>query len=121
MNSELLLSIKKHTDTLIEHTKSRPKETLELKMNKRMENFSFKPPINLVEERNCLLAVSSFKTTNTIFNITDEKNNLTIFTAGHWNSGNGEELINKPNKVLELMSRNHIELHVEKDIKEDIK
>ena len=39
MNNELLLLIEKHTDTLIEQTKTRPQETLEFKMNKQMQNF----------------------------------------------------------------------------------
>ena len=32
MNNELLLLIKKHTDTLIEQTTTKPQETLEFKM-----------------------------------------------------------------------------------------
>ena len=39
MNNELLRSIRKHTDTLIEQTQTKPRETLELKMNKQMQNF----------------------------------------------------------------------------------
>ena len=58
MNNELLLSIKKHTDTLIQQTKTRPQETLENKMNKQMQTFSFNPPINLLEKAKWLLAVS---------------------------------------------------------------
>ena len=50
MNNELLLLIEKHTDTLIEQTKTRPQETLEFKMNKQMQTFYFNPPINLVEQ-----------------------------------------------------------------------
>ena len=41
---------KKHTDTWIEQTKTRPQETPEFKLNKQMQTFSFKPPINLAEE-----------------------------------------------------------------------
>ena len=48
MNNELLLLLKKHTDTLIEQTRSRPQETLECKMNKEMQTFLFSPAINLV-------------------------------------------------------------------------
>ena len=70
MNNELLLLIKKHTDTLIEQTKTRPQETLEFKMNKQMQTFSFNPPINLVEEGKWLLGVSSLECTNSVFNIT---------------------------------------------------
>ena len=50
MNNELLLLIKKHSHTLIENTRTRPQETLEFKMNKQSQTFSFNPPINLVDE-----------------------------------------------------------------------
>ena len=39
MNSELLLLIKKYTDTLIEQTRTKPQETLEFKMNKQRQIF----------------------------------------------------------------------------------
>ena len=39
MNDDLLLLIKTHTDTLIEHTKTKPQETLEFKMNKQLQIF----------------------------------------------------------------------------------
>ena len=41
MKKELLLSIKNHTDTLIQHTRTKTQETLELKMNKQMQFSSF--------------------------------------------------------------------------------
>ena len=61
MNSELLLLIKKPTDTLIEQTKTEPQETLDFKMNKQRQTFSFNPPIILLEEGKWLIAVSSFE------------------------------------------------------------
>ena len=60
MNNELLLLNKKHTDTLIQQTKTKLKETLEFTPNKHMETFSFSLPINLVEEGKWLLTVTSF-------------------------------------------------------------
>ena len=57
MNNELLLLFKKHTDTLIEQTKTKPQETMEFKMNKQTQSFSFNSPINLVEEGKWLMAV----------------------------------------------------------------
>ena len=39
MNNELLLLIKKHTDTIIQQTKTKPQETLEFKMNKQRQIF----------------------------------------------------------------------------------
>ena len=55
MNNELLLLIKKHTDALIEQTRTKSQETLELKMDKQMQTFPFNPPMNLVEEGKWLL------------------------------------------------------------------
>ena len=52
MNNELLLLIKRHTDTLIEQTRTRPQETLEFEMNKQMDTFSFSPPIELLKKEN---------------------------------------------------------------------
>ena len=49
MNNELLLLIKKHTDTWIEQTKFHSQETLEFMTNKQMQTFFFNLPINLVE------------------------------------------------------------------------
>ena len=106
----MLLLIKKHTDTLIEQTKTKPQETLEFKMNKQRQTFSFSPPINLVEEDKWLLAVSSFECTNSVFNITDENNSFSIIIPGHYQNKSDEKTIDNLNKLLELKS---IELHVE--------
>ena len=110
MNNELLLLFKKHTDTLIEQTRTKPQETLEFKMNKQMQTFSFNPPINLIEEGKWLLAVSSFKCTNSVFNITNENNSFSIIIPGHYEDKFAEKTINDLNKLLELKS---LELHVE--------
>ena len=109
MNNELLLLIKKHTDTLIEQTKTKPQETLEFKMNKQSQTFSFNPPINLVEEGKWLLAVSSFECTNSVFNITTENNSFSIIIPGHYETEFAEKFIEDLNKLLELKS---LELHV---------
>ena len=49
MNNELLLLIKKYTDTLIEQTRTKPQETLDFKMIRSKHTFSFNPLINLVQ------------------------------------------------------------------------
>ena len=104
MNNELLLLIKKHTDTLIEQTRTKPQETLEFKMNKQMQTFSFNPPINLVEEGKWLLAVSSLECTNSVFNITNENNSFSIIIPGHYETKSAEKTIDELNKLLELKS-----------------
>ena len=110
MNNELLLLTKKHTDTLIQQTKTKPQETLEFKMNKQMQTFSLNPPKNLVEEGRWLLGVSSFECTNSVFNITNENNSFSIIIPGHYQTELAEKMINDLNKLLEPKSR---ELHVE--------
>ena len=109
MNNELLLLIKKHTDTLIENTRTRPQETLEFKMNKQSQTFLFNPPINLIEEDKWLIAVSSFECTNSVFNITDDNNSFSIIIPGHYETEFAEKIIDDLNKLLELKS---LELHV---------
>ena len=80
----MLLLIKKHTVTLIEQTITKPQETLEFKMNRKVQTFSFNPPINLFAEGKWLLAVSSFECTNSVFNITNENNSFSIIIPGHY-------------------------------------
>ena len=109
MNKELFLLIKKHTDTLIQQRKTKPQETLEFKMDKQMQTFSFNPPINLVEEGKWLLAVSSFECTNSVFNITNENNSFSITIPGHWESKSAQKTIDELNNLLELRS---LDLHV---------
>ena len=110
MNNELLLLIKKHTDTLIEQTKTKPQETLEFKMNKQMQTFSFNLPINLIEEGRSLLAVGSLECTNSVLNKTSEKNSFSIIIPGHYQTEFAEKMNKNLNKILELKS---LESHVE--------
>ena len=109
MNNELLLLIKKHTDTLIEQTKTKPQETLEFKMNKQKQTFSFNPPINLIEEGKWLMAVSLLNCTNSVFNNTNENNSFSILIQGHYETEFAEKIIDDLNKLLELRS---LKLHV---------
>ena len=108
MKNDLLFSIKKFTDTLIEQTKTKPQQTLEFKKNKQVETFSFNPPIKLVEEGKWLLAVTSFEATS-FFYIIDENNSFSISTSSHWSPEDGGELNNKLNNLFELRYENDIE------------
>ena len=112
MNNELLRVIKEHTDTLVQQTKTSPQETLEFKMNTQLKTFAFNPSINLVEEGKWLLAVTSFEATNSVYIITDENNSFSIITPGHWSSQNSEETVNELNNLLDLRSKNDLDLHI---------
>ena len=113
MNNQLLHLIKKHTDTLIEQTKTKPQETIEFKMNKQTQTFSFNPPLTLVEEGKCLLGVTSLECANSVFNITSENNSFSVIISGHYQNKSDEKTIDELNKLLELRSENGIKLHVE--------
>ena len=90
--------------------KTKPQETLEFKMIKQMQTFSFNPPINLVEEDKWLLGLSSLECTNSVFNLTNKNNSFSTITPGHYQNESDEKIIIDLNKLLELKS---VELHVE--------
>ena len=110
MNNELLLLIKKHTDTLIEQIKTKPQGILEFKMNKQMLTFSFNLPKILLEDGKWLLGVSSFECTNSVFNRTYKNNSFSIILPGHYQTEFAEKTIDDINKTIDLKS---LELHVE--------
>ena len=74
---ELILSITKICETIIEQTHRRPEETLELKMIKSRETFHFKPSIQVKE--NWMLGLVDLEVYNSIFNITEENNKFEIY------------------------------------------
>ena len=113
MNIELLFLFKKHTDTLIEQTKSRPKQILKFSLNKQMESFSFSPLINLVGEGKRLLAVTGFEANISVLTTTDENNSFSITIPGHWNSKTAKKTIDELLNLIELSPQNCRELNVE--------
>ena len=67
-NEDLLLSITKNCETLIEQTNTRPEETLEFKMIKPREIFHFNPPIQI--NGDWMLALTDLEVYNSIFKVT---------------------------------------------------
>ena len=72
----LLLSIAKSNQEIVENTHSKPQETLEFKMNKQKESFSFDIPMELPEQ--WMMGVTSLEVYNTVYNITEKNNKLQI-------------------------------------------
>ena len=72
----LLLSIAKSNLDIVENTLSKPQETLEFKMNKQKESFSFDIPLELPEK--WMMGVTSLEVYNTVYNITERNNKLKI-------------------------------------------
>ena len=72
----LLLSIAKSNKKIVENTHSKPQETLDIKMTKQKEYFSFDVPLNLNEK--WMMGVTSLEVYNTVYNITNSNNKLEI-------------------------------------------
>ena len=110
---------------MIWKTKTKPQETLEIKLFKQMvkqfKQFSLSTPKNLSEEGKWLLAVTFFQATSSVFNINNQNNSFSITTLGHWSKRRGAETIHKLQRILELRSQNDFELHVDEVKKKEIK
>ena len=74
---DLLLSITKNCETLIEQTHRNAEETLEFKMTKPTETFHFNPQIEVKE--NWMIGLVDLEVYNSIFNITEENNKFEIY------------------------------------------
>ena len=74
---DLMLSITKDCQTLIDQTHRKPEETLKFKMIKPRENFHFRPSIQI--QGSWMLGLVDVEVYNSIFNITEENNKLEIY------------------------------------------
>ena len=74
---DLLLSITKNCETLIEQTHRKPEKTLEFKMTKPRETFHFNPPIQI--KGDWMIGNTDLEVYNSIFNITEENNRFGLF------------------------------------------
>ena len=77
MKQDLLLSITKKYETLIEQTHTKPRETLEFKMNKLKETFHFKTAIPI--EGSWMIGLTDVEVYYSIFNITEENNKFEFY------------------------------------------
>ena len=74
---DLLLSITKNCETLIQQTLRKPEETLEFKMINSRETFHFKPPIEA--KGDWMIGLLNLEVYNSIFNITEENNKFELY------------------------------------------
>ena len=74
---DLLLSITKNCETLIEQNYTKPQETLEFKMIKPREKFHFKPTIQI--QGDWMIGLTDLEVYNSIHNITDENNKFELY------------------------------------------
>ena len=74
---DLLLSITKNCETLIEQTHRKAEETLEFKMIKPRKTFHFKQPIQIKDD--WMIGLRDLEVYNSIFNITEENNKFELY------------------------------------------
>ena len=74
---DLLLSITKNCETLIEQTQRKAEETLEFKMIKSRETFHFSQPIQI--QGDWMIGLTDVEVYNSIFNITQENDKFEIY------------------------------------------
>ena len=74
---DLLLSITKNCETLIDQTHRKAEETLDFKMIKPRETFHFKPPIQV--KGDWKIGLVDLEVYNSIFNITEEINKFQLY------------------------------------------
>ena len=97
---DLLLSINKKCEMLIEHTHRKAEETLEFKIIKPREMFHFNPP-NEIED-NWMIGLTSLEVYNSIFNITEEINKFKLYSDPFDSEFSLTELKDKVAEVLGL-------------------
>ena len=73
----LLLSITKNCETLIDQIHRKAEETLEFKMNKSRKTFHFKPSIQV--KGDWMIGLVDLEVYNSIFNITEENNKFKLY------------------------------------------
>ena len=70
------MSIAKSSLDIVENTSSKHQETLEFKMTKQTESFSFEVPLELPEQ--WMMGVTSLEVYNTVYSITEKNNKFEI-------------------------------------------
>ena len=99
---DLLLSITKNCQTLIEQTHRKAEETLELKMTKSRETFHFNSPIQV--KGDWMIGLVDLEVYNSIFNITEENNKFQIYR----NSSNKYGFLELKDELEEILNISHI-------------
>ena len=103
----LLLSITKNCEKLVEQTQRKPQETLEFKMIKPRETFHFKPPIEI--KGDWMIGLTDLEVYNSIFNITEENNKFEIYR----DTTNKFGFLELKDELEEILNISHIHITIE--------
>ena len=105
---DLLLSITKNCEMLIEQTHRKAKEKLEFKMIKPREIFHFKPPIQI--QGDWMIGLTNLEVYNSIFNITEENKKFDLYKFPDEKAGGATyeklEMRLKKTWILKILQQN---------------
>ena len=107
---DLLLSITKKCETLIEQTHRKREETLEFKIIRPRETFHFNPPIH--NKGDWMLGLTDLEVYNSIFNITEENNKIELY-KDPFDEFSFEELKDELEEILKIPNTTHDHLEDE--------
>ena len=96
---DILLSITKKCQTLIDQTHRKAEETLEYKMNKPRKTFHFKPSIQI--QGSWMIGLTSLEVYNSIFIITEGNNKFELYRDSS-NKFGFLELKDEPEEILNI-------------------
>ena len=99
---DLLLSITKNCETLIERTHTKPQETLEFKMIKQRQTFHFNPPIQI--NGNWMIGLTDLEVYNSLFIKTGENRKFEIYRDSSTKFG----LLELKDELEEILNIPHI-------------
>ena len=99
---DLILSITKNCETLIDQTHRKAEETLEFKMTKPKETFHFKPPIQI--KRDCMIGLTILEVYNSVYNMTEENKKFELYR----DSSNKFGFLELQDELEEILNISHI-------------
>ena len=99
---DLLLSITKNCQTLVQQTHRKPEEVLEFKMLRPRQTFHFNPPIHT--KGDWMLGLIDLEVYNSVFNITKKNNKFDIYR----DSSNKFGFIELKDELEENLNVSHI-------------
>ena len=102
---DLLLSITKNCETLIEQTHRKAEETLEFKMIKPRETFHFKQQVQV--KCDWMTGLTDLEVYNSTFNITEKNNKFEIYRDTYTKFG----FLELKDELEEILNISHISQH----------
>ena len=102
---DLLLSISKNCETLIDQTHRKPEETLEFNLFKPKETFHFRPPIQT--QGSWMIRLTCLEVYKSIFIIPERNNKVELYRDSSNKFGFLEDELIRPRNIDEFLKLSH--------------